>query len=215
MSFIINKAFRERRHPSAYRSENGQPINCPTGWTNRFPLLKYAFCQILSWKSKLKVIAQFTSWAQHPIDSHLFRSMSIDPHIPEIQLLQNLTFKIQNQGHPNILSTHIPFIPRKLTLTFVRCAFFKKLTLKNQGQGHSSRSHSEANTLSTHIPFVPCQSILTFLRYSSYKIWPWKSKVKVMGEVEIQIHNVDPTSYRLTSLKFHVNRPCHSWDTAF
>ena len=28
-------------------------------------------------------------------------------------------------------------------------------------------------------------------------------------------HNVGLTSYRFTSLSFHVNRPSHSWDTAF
>ena len=42
-----------------------------------------------------------------------------------------------------------------------------------------------------------------------------KSKVKVMGEVDIESHKVDVTSYQLTSLSFHVNRPSHSWDTTF
>ena len=36
-----------------------------------------------------------------------------------------------------------------------------------------------------------------------------------MGEVKIQSHKVGPISYRLTSLSFQVNRPSHSWDTAF
>ena len=69
--------------------------------------------------------------------------------------------------------------------------------------------------LSTHIPFVPCQSALPFLRYSIFKIWPWKSKVKVMGEGNVESHNMGPTFYRLTSLSFHVNWTSHSWDTAF
>ena len=47
------------------------------------------------------------------------------------------------------------------------------------------------------------------------KIWPWKSRVKVMGGVTVQSHNVGLTSYRFTSLSFHVNRPSHSWDTVF
>ena len=42
-----------------------------------------------------------------------------------------------------------------------------------------------------------------------WKIWPWKSKAKDMGEVKVQSHNVCLTSYRLTSLWFHVK------DTAF
>ena len=47
------------------------------------------------------------------------------------------------------------------------------------------------------------------------KIWPWKSRVKVMGAVTVQSHNVGLTSYRLASLSFHLNRPSVSWDTYF
>ena len=50
------------------------------------------------------------------------------------------------------------------------------------------------------------------IRY--FKNWPWKSKVKVVGEVKIPSHNVSLTSYQLTSVWFHVNWPSHSWDTA-
>ena len=138
---------------------------------------------------------------------------------------------------------------------------FHNLTLKIQGQGHSSRSQSRYNTLSTHVPFIPCWSALQFLGYSYFKIWHWKFKVKVMGEVKVESHNMGPTfsrltsismsighpipelwlfqnltlkikrqghgwgyssshnvgltSYWLTSLLFHVNRPSRSWDTAF
>ena len=88
--------------------------------------------------------------------------------------------------------------------------FFLNLTFKIQGQSHSSRPHNRNNILSTHIPLVPCQSALPFPRYSIFKIWPWKSKVKVIA----QGHKVGITPYRLTSLLFHVDRPCHSWDTA-
>ena len=81
---------------------------------------------------------------------------------------------------------------------------FHNLTLKIQGQGHGRCEHWKSqhgsNILSTQIPFVQCQSALPFLRYSIFKIWPWKSKVKVMGEVDIESHKVDVTSYRLTSL---------------
>ena len=83
------------------------------------------------------------------------------------------------------------------------------------GWGHRSKSQCGSNILSIHIPFVPCQSALPFLRYSIFKIWPWKSRVKVMDEVTVQSHNVGLASYRFTSLLFHVNRPSHSWDTAF
>ena len=67
---------------------------------------------------------------------------------------------------------------------------FQNLTLKTKGQGHgwgnSSKSQCGSSILSTHIPFVPCQSALPFLRYSILKIWPWKSRVKVMGEVTVR-----------------------------
>ena len=96
---------------------------------------------------------------------------------------------------------------------------FQNLTLKIKGQGngwgHSLKSQCRSNILSTHFPFAPCQSGIPFLSYDLFKIWPWKSRVKVMGEVTIQSHNLGLTSYRLTSLLFHVNRASHSWVTIF
>ena len=87
---------------------------------------------------------------------------------------------------------------------------FRNLTFKIQGQSRSSRSHNRNNILSTHIPFIPCWSALPFLRCSYLKNGPWKSKVKVIA----QGHKVGIIPYRLISLLFHVDRPCHSWDTA-
>ena len=96
---------------------------------------------------------------------------------------------------------------------------FQNLTLKIKGQGHgwghSSKSQGGSNILSTHIPFVPCQSGIPLLSYDFFKIWPWNSRVKVMGKVTVQSHNVGLTSYRLTSLSFHVNQPSHSWVMTF
>ena len=40
--------------------------------------------------------SMLSSWM---IDSHLFRSISIGPPLPEIRLFQTLTFKLQAQGH--------------------------------------------------------------------------------------------------------------------
>ena len=42
-----------------------------------------------------------------------------------------------------------------------------------------------------------------------------KIKGQFMCEVTVQSHNLELTSYRLTSLSLHGNRPSHSWDTAF
>ena len=54
-----------------------------------------------SWvRSKLKV----TTWVQHSVDPHPFRSMSIRHPIPELQLFfQNLTLKIQCQGQISMM----------------------------------------------------------------------------------------------------------------
>ena len=97
-------------------------------------------------RSWVRWTLKVTTWVQHSIDSHPFNSMSIGHPIPEIWLFQNLTLKIQGEGH---------------------------------GWGERWKSQSGCNILSTHIPFIPCQSALPFLRYSIFKIWPWKSKVKV------------------------------------
>ena len=90
---------------------------------------------------------------------------------------------------------------------------FQNLTLKIKGQGHgwgqSWKSQYGSNIQSSHIPFIPCRSGIPLLSYD-FLIWPWKSRVKVMGEVTVQSHNVGLTSYRLTSLSFHVKRASHS-----
>ena len=124
-----------------------------------------------------------------------------------------MTFKIQGQSHSwrshnknNILSTHILFIPCWFGPPIPEMQLFKK----GQGWGHSSNSQSESKFLSTHIPLVPCQSALPFPRYNIFKIWPWNSKVKVIA----QGYKVGITPYRLISLLFHIDQPCHSWDTA-
>ena len=97
-----------------------------------------------SWK---RWTLKITTWVQHSVDSHPFRSMWIGHPIHKIRLFQNLTLKIQGRGH---------------------------------GWGESWKSQHGSNILSTHIPFIPCQPAIPFLRYDFFKIWPWKSKVKVM-----------------------------------
>ena len=60
--------------------------------------------------------------------------------------------------------------------------FYLKIQGQDHGWGQSLKSQCESNILSTHIPFVPFQSAIPFLRYDFFKICPWNSKVKVMGE---------------------------------
>ena len=51
--------------------------------------------------------------------------------------------------------------------------------------------------LSIHIPFVPCQSALPLLRYSIFKIWSWKSRVKV--KMTMMLHNYRSRKFHRTS----------------
>ena len=66
----------------------------------------------------------------------------------------------------------------------------------------------------TNIPFVQCQSAFPFLRYGYAKIWSWKSMDKAMHVVKGQLHIVGSASNRFNSFLFHINQPCHIWDTA-
>ena len=172
-------------------------------------------------RSKLKV----TKWVWHSVDSHPFRSMWIGHPITELRLFQNLSLKIKDQGHasgPHFevtmwvsdpIDSH-PFRSMPIGHPIPELRLFQNLTLKikcqGHGWGHTSKSQCGSNILSTYIPFVPRQSGILFLSYDFFKIWPWKSRVKVMGEVTLQSHNVGLTSYRLTSFWFHVNQASHS-----
>ena len=158
-------------------------------------------------------------------NSYLFHSKSADIPIPIIRLLKMCPrqSEIKIMGEVKVDSHNLGPLFYRLTSFWFHVnppsysydrAFFN-LTYKMKGQRYSSRSHSKYNILSAHIPFVPCLSSLPFLRYSYFKNWPWKSEVNVMGEVTVQSDNVGLTFYRLTSVSFHVNRPSHSWFTAF
>ena len=171
----------------------------------------------------------------HKVGVTSYRLTSLSFHVNRASHSWVMTFSkfdLENQGsrswvrsqfkvtkwvyHP--IDSH-PFRSMSIGHPIPELWLFQNLTLKIKGQGHgwvhSSKSQCGSSILSTHIPFVLCQLALPFLRCSIFKIWPWKSRVKVMGEVTVQIHNVGVTSYRLTSLLFHVNRASHSWDTAF
>ena len=57
--------------------------------------------------------------------------------------------------------------------------------------GHTSQCHG--HEWMTHILFVPCQTAAPFLRYSNFRLWPWNSKVKVMGVVKGQMSYSRPS----------------------
>ena len=140
------------------------------------------------------------------------------PWKSKVKVMGEVKVKSHNVSLTSYINSH-PFRSMSFWHPIAELRLFQSLTLKIKGEGHGWGGHWKSqcgsSILSTHIPFVPCQSARPFLRYSIFKVWPWKSRVKVMGEVTVQSHNVGLTSYRLTSLSFHVNRPSHSWDTAF
>ena len=110
---------------------------------------------------------------EHFWSSLACHTMSINP--AQIQLLQNLTLKIQGQGHVWGQSSKLEWLP-----------------------------------IDSH-RLCSCHSINSFLGCGLSKIWPWKSKVKIITQGYI----VGPTSFWLTFLLFHVNQPSHSWDAVF
>ena len=109
-----------------------------------------------------------------------------DPHphpILEKRLFQNLTLKIQVQGHGwgerwksqhavqhSIDSRLFRSLSSDHSIPEIR--LFQNLTLKIQGQGHgwgrSWKSQSGCSILSTHFHFVPSQSTLPFLTYKIF-----------------------------------------------
>ena len=139
--------------------------------------------------------------------------MSIGHPIPEIKLFQNWPWKskVKVMEEVNIESHNMgPTFCRLKSLSFhVNLpshswdTAFSKFDQENPRSRSwvkwTLKSQSGCNILSTHILFLPCQSAIPFLRYDFFKFWPWKSKVKVMGEVDIKSHSMGPTFYRLTS----------------
>ena len=123
---------------------------------------------------------------------------------------------------PLCIQHHIQFTSLSFQVSRPSHSEIKQLqyfSLKIEGQGHGRGEHWKSqhgsNILLTHIPFVTCQSAIRFIRYDFFKIQPWKSKVKVMGEGKVESHNMGPTFYRLTYLSFHINPPSHSWYKTF
>ena len=169
-------------------------------------------------RSKFKV----TTWVQHSVNSHPFRSMSIGHPIPELRLFQNLTLKIRVKvmGEVKVESHNMgPTFNRLTSLSFhVDQASQSWVTTKFDLENKGSKVMGEATVQSHNVGLTSYRltSLSFYVKRASHswvttflKIWPWKSRVKVMGGVTVQSHNVGLTSYRFTSLSFHVNRPSH------
>ena len=211
----VNKAYRDRQHPSALRSVNGQPIHGTTGLKlKQFhidPLLDQCICNALWPKSK--PIVRPTVYPLNPPISKLWL-LNIGLENPRSRSWVRSKFKVTTGVQHPIDSHHFCSMSTHPVIPMIEL-FLKNLTFKSQGQNHIQRSHSRYTILSNHIYFVPCWMALSFLRYSSFKNWLWRSKVKAIGEVKVQSHDVSLTSYQPTSVCFHINRPSHSWDSAF
>ena len=124
----------------------------------------------------------FTScvcWAETPTQQHSWRSS----HPPWWRTADQTTDARKNKekGGSSLYAWQPHLASTYGSKSFSSPPHSISLKIKGQGHewGHSSNSQFGSNILSTHIPFVPCQSSLPFLRYSIFKIWPWKSRVKV------------------------------------
>ena len=126
--------------------------------------------------------------------------MSIGHPIPELWLFQNLTLKIQGQGHGIRLER--PEDPHLRNSSFeghVSDPAQASTPLAQTPWGLTGRTWLQAGAQWVVIVVLPS---LKSLGIDSVNRWG-------------QSHNVRLTSYRLTSLWFHVNQPSNSWDTAF
>ena len=157
----------------------------------------YAICipfipsqlQIAPWKPKVKVMGSNT---------HPYSYRSISHPTPQIQLFQNLTLKMQSQGHSsrshigsNILSTHIPLVTCQSTLllpTYSLATFYflnlrSRSCLRSKWKVTNDSISFHVNRPSRSRHTASSKSYLEnppFLKYSFFKIWPWKFKVKVI-----------------------------------
>ena len=153
---------------------------------SNLPFLSYNNFNILHWISKVKVMGEVNVWS-HNVSLTFYR-------------LTSLSFHVNRPSHSwyNFFS--------KFDLENPRSSSWKRWTLKvTTWVQHSIDSHPVRSKSIGH----PIHKMRLF------KIWPWKSKAKDMGEGKVESHNIGPTFYRLTSLSSHVNRPSHSWDATF
>ena len=180
-------------HPTSY------PTHIPfIPSESNLPFLSYSNFNILHWLSKVKVMGEVKVWS-HNVSLTFYRLTSLSFHVNRPSHSWDMTFSKFDLENPrsrswvrwtlkvttwvqHSIDSH-PFNSMSIGHLIPKIWLFLNLTLKIQCQGHGWgerwKSQIECNIVSTHIPFVPCQPPLPLLRYSIFKIWPWKSKVKV------------------------------------
>ena len=161
-------------------------VNQPSHyWSYRF---------FLNFKVPGEVKVQSHKMGRLPIDSHPFHSMSTGHPTPGIQLYQNLTLKIQGQGH----------IMGSTSYWLTSLMFHVSIAVSM----YLYQRQSRFRILSINPPIPEIQ--LFFFKFDLEN-----PEVKVMGEARVQSHKVGPTPFWLSFLSCHVNQTCHSRETAF
>ena len=125
--------------------------------------------------------------------------MSIPLCIQHHIQLTSFSFQVSRPYHSWGTAISIFYLENPRSMSWVRSK------MKVTWVQHSIDSH----------PFRSMSIGIPFLRYDFFKIRPWKSKLKVMGKVNVESHNIGPIFYQLTSLSFQVNQPFHSWNMTF
>ena len=147
------------------------------------------------------------------------------PPIPEIHNFQNLTSKIQGQGHRphsryNTLSTQMVFIWCWWALTFLYIAIkiwpwkskVKVMVEVNVESHNMGPTFYRLTSLLFHVnqPSHSWDTAFSKIDFENPRSRSWvRWTLKVTTWVQ---HSIES---RLTSLSFHVYRPSHSSDTAF
>ena len=137
-------------------------------------------------------------------------------YIPSFKLISKKTRRSENDNTPQPLDqwTNSPFMGNRLETARVShwpitWPIYLPCTVTQEQAHHESDIVSNSHLFYSKSINLPIPKIWLF------KIWPWKSKVKFMGEVKVLSHNLSPTSYRLTFFWFHVNSPSYCYDKAF
>ena len=115
----------------------------------------------------------------------------------------------KGHGHGHDWPTPIPFCTMSVGPPICESWLFQNFTMKIHGQDHECGQRSSLcwfSNQSIYFLFIWHQSTLPFLRYSFLKIWPWKSKVKVMTKAKTNGYIWGLVFNRYIHFSFHGNR---------
>ena len=113
-----------------------------------------------------------------------------------------------------LLSPSHPFRSMSTSPHIPEIWWCQNFTMQMYGQGHGCVSFKVTEPTQDPVDWRHSCFTSNRLWYSYFKIWPWKSRVKVMAEVKCRDHVLGSASSRLTPVPLHINRTINSWDTA-